>query len=152
NPIDTDGDGLPDFEDPDDDNDGIPTEEELEDPEADCDEDGIPNYLDDAQYSCDDLPISTIVTPNGDGYNEFLRIDGLDEFDDNSFIVFNRWGNVVFDVNGYKSDPADANSFTGSSNVRNSSQKLPDGAYFYVLKLARNGKERIQKGSFEIRN
>ncbi len=152
NPIDTDGDGLPDYNDPDDDNDGIPTAEELDDPEDDCDEDGIPNYLDDAQYSCGDLPVSTIVTPNNDGFNEFMRIDGLDEFDDNSIIVYNRWGNVVFEVDGYTSDPADAKTFTGSSNVRNSAQNLPDGAYFYVLKLVRNGKERVQKGSFEIRN
>ncbi|MFY0600890.1 MAG: DUF11 domain-containing protein, partial [Cyclobacteriaceae bacterium] len=151
-PTDTDGDGIPDFEDPDDDNDGIPTEEELEDPEDDCDEDGIPNYLDDAQYSCGDLPISTLITPNNDSYNDFLRILGLSEFNDNSIVVYNRWGNVVFEVSGYISDITSAKAFTGSSNVQNSAKKLPDGAYFYVLKLEKDGKERIQKGSFEIRN
>ncbi len=152
NPIDTDGDGIPDFEDEDDDNDGIPTEEELGEEEADCDDDGIPNYLDDAQYSCGDLPFTSTITPNGDGFNDYLKILGLTEFDDNNLIVYNRWGNVVFEVSGYVSDPSSPKSFTGSSNVRSASRNLVDGTYFFVLKLERNGKERIQRGAFEIRN
>ena len=43
NPTDSDDDGLMDFEDPDDDGDGIPTRDETS---ADIDGDGVPNYLD----------------------------------------------------------------------------------------------------------
>ncbi|MEQ9305443.1 MAG: Ig-like domain-containing protein, partial [Marinoscillum sp.] len=151
-PIDTDGDGTPDFEDEDDDNDGILTDEELDDPEDDCDQDGIPNYLDDAQYSCDELPVTNTVTPNGDGYNDYLKILGLDEFESNEIVVYNRWGNIVFKVTDYVSNPTSIDSFTGSSNLRSAGKNLPDGTYFFVLKLVKDGKERVQKGSFEIRN
>ncbi|MEO9477721.1 MAG: Ig-like domain-containing protein, partial [Cyclobacteriaceae bacterium] len=151
-PEDTDDDGIPDFEDPDDDGDGIPTVEELDDPEDDCDDDGIPNYLDPAQFSCGELPVTSTITPNNDGYNDFLKILGLDEFSENYIVVYNRWGNIVFEVKNYVSDPGSPKSFVGVANTTNSSNNVPDGTYFYVLKLVRNGKERVQKGSFEIRN
>ncbi|MEP0367312.1 MAG: Ig-like domain-containing protein, partial [Cyclobacteriaceae bacterium] len=151
-PIDTDDDGIPDFEDPDDDGDGIPTKDELDDPEDDCDDDGIPNYLDPAQFSCGELPVTNTVTPNNDGFNDFLKILGLDEFSENYIVVYNRWGNIVFEVKNYVSDPGSPKSFVGVANTTNSSNNVPDGTYFYVLKLVRNGKERVQKGSFEIRN
>ncbi|MFK7926750.1 MAG: MYXO-CTERM sorting domain-containing protein, partial [Myxococcota bacterium] len=46
NPVDTDGDGLPDYRDPDDDNDGFDTIGEVAGGIRDSDNDGIPNHLD----------------------------------------------------------------------------------------------------------
>ena len=67
---DLDGDGIPDFVDIDDDNDGIPDviEGGGVDPSADADTDGIPNWLD------PDFP--GFVDTNGDGVNDNFDFDG----------------------------------------------------------------------------
>ena len=65
------------------------------------------------------------ITPNGDGSNDFLEIPCLhdDAFPNNHFMVFNRWGDKVFDKVGY------ANDWTGTYQNR----QLPAGTYFYIL-------------------
>ena len=69
---DTDGDGIPDFQDPDDDGDGLATRDELEE---DTDGDGVVNYLDDDDDgdgipTADELPV-TKDTDN-DGLPDYL--------------------------------------------------------------------------------
>ena len=81
NPTDTDEDGSPDFDDEDDDNDGIPTLVEGDD---DPDNDLIPNYLDDDSDG-DSIPdlIEGYGDPDGDGVLSFLDDDsdgnGIDD-------------------------------------------------------------------------
>merc|ERR1712000_520868 len=78
---DSDGDGIPDYIDEDSDGDGIDDSEEASDPEADCDGDGIPDYLD--PYSCEDLPVNEVFTPNNDGNNDALIVEGIENFPNN---------------------------------------------------------------------
>jgi hypothetical protein len=70
---DPDGDGIPNYLDPDSDGDGIPDATELT---ADPDEDGIPNYLD-LDSDGDSIPDSVegIGDPDGDGILNFLDLD-----------------------------------------------------------------------------
>lgn len=150
NPMDTDGDGIPNTQDPDDDGDGKPTLEELAESDPDCDGDGIPNYLDSFD-ACDNLPVTNTITPNGDGINDFLRIIGIEDYDTNEVLIYNRWGNIVFTVNEYE-NVVGQSSFIGNSNTLNAGQKLPDGTYFYVIKVSSNGVSKVQRGSLEIRN
>ncbi len=149
-PMDTDGDGIPNTEDTDDDGDGKPTSEELAESDLDCDNDGIPNYLDRLD-ACESLPVTNTVTPNGDGINDYLRIVGIEDYDTNEVLIYNRWGNIVFSVTDYQ-NIIGISSFIGVSNTLNAGQKLPDGTYFYVLKLNSNGVGTVQRGSLEIRN
>jgi gliding motility-associated-like protein len=72
---------------------------------------------------CDNIKVYTGFSPNGDGKNDFLVIEGLDKFPDNRLYVYNRWGNLVHDVKAYKND------WAGTFD----SQALPDGTYYYVL-------------------
>ncbi|MFT7238521.1 MAG: gliding motility-associated-like protein, partial [Cyclobacteriaceae bacterium] len=144
---DTDGDGVPDYLDEDSDGDGELDIEEAEDPESDCDKDGIPDYLD--PYSCEDLPVNEVFTPNNDGYNDVLLFDGIENFPNNKIQIFNRWGNLVWEASGYNNT---SDLFVGNANsgnaVRNNS-KLPDGTYFFILNLGDGS--QIQKGYIVIR-
>jgi len=75
----------------------------------------------------DEIVIPGGISPNGDGLNDGLIILGLEAFPNNSLQIFNRWGNIVFERNGYNnSDPWNGQS-DSSSNI------LPDGTYFLVL-------------------
>lgn len=74
-------------------------------------------------------------TPNGDGFNDFYVIKGIQGYPDNQINIFNRWGNLVYSANGY------TNNWDGTSNNGN---VLPDGTYFIVVDLNFEGKEDIQ--------
>lgn len=130
NPRDTDGDGIPDFRETDSDGDGIDDGSEGRD--SDCDNDGIPDYLD--PDSCIPAPPNGF-SPNGDGTNDTYIIDPILTTDpglypNNTFIIFNRWGNRVYEKGPYD------NSWGGESNVDNTvgeSNKLPIGTYYYIF-------------------
>ena len=80
-----------------------------------------------------------VFTPNSDGYNDRYIINNLDRYSNNHFVVFNRWGNKVYEKSNYD------NSWDGTSNSRYTmgNKPLPVGVYYYVLKYANN---RIKKG------
>jgi gliding motility-associated-like protein len=70
-------------------------------------------------------------SPNGDGINDKLYFEGLDQFAPASITVFNRYGMPVFEAEDYLND------WAGLNMVNN--QPIPDGTYYYVLELSRNG-------------
>ena len=72
-----------------------------------------------------DILAPNVVTPNGDGVNDYFKINGLNNFPCSSLNVFNRWGNKMFKITGY------AGKWKGIYN----DTQLPDGTYFYIIKL-----------------
>lgn len=70
------------------------------------------------------------LTPNNDGVNDFLLIDGIENVPNNLLNIYNRYGVLVYSKLNY------ANGFDGKSN-RNSvisrGSGLSSGIYFYVL-------------------
>ncbi|MGZ4043571.1 MAG: gliding motility-associated C-terminal domain-containing protein, partial [Bacteroidia bacterium] len=68
-------------------------------------------------------------SPDGDGKNDFFVIKGLSSGIDNTFTVYNRWGNKVYSKNNYD------NTWNGYPNVSGTlgNQKLPQGTYYYTL-------------------
>ena len=78
------------------------------------------------------LVIYNEFSPNGDGVNEFFRIDCISQYPNNKLQVYNRWGNLVFEQEGYN------NTWDGTSTGRvtiNESKFLPVGTYYYILNL-----------------
>lgn len=73
------------------------------------------------------------LSPNGDGTNDFLVIDGLEESPNNKVSIFNRYGQKVFEKINY------VNEFQGISNtgsfIMNQDIGLPEGVYFYIAIL-----------------
>jgi gliding motility-associated-like protein len=73
------------------------------------------------------------VSPDGDGRNDFMLIQYIDVVEgasQNKVSIYNRWGDVVFEVQNYNN--ADR-AFTGLSNSGN---ELPAGNYFYKIEFA----------------
>ncbi len=67
----------------------------------------------------DELKFYNVITPNGDGINDVLIITNADKYSDNKLVVFNRWGNKVFEQTNYNND------WDGTN--------VPDGVYYYIF-------------------
>ncbi|MDX8554677.1 gliding motility-associated C-terminal domain-containing protein, partial [Tenacibaculum sp. 1B UA] len=84
----------------------------------------------------EDVVISKAVTPNGDSWNEFFEVTGVESC---GFIanvkIFNRWGARVFESNNY------ANNWNGVSDgaTFGSAERLPAGTYYYIVILENSG-------------
>ncbi len=74
-------------------------------------------------------------TPNGDGFNDFYVIRGIQGYEGNQINVFNRWGSLVYSAKDYQ------NNWDGISNDGN---LLPDGTYFIVVNLNKEGFDNVQ--------
>jgi gliding motility-associated-like protein len=104
------------------------------------------NYCDTARVLINVEDVVTapqVFTPNGDGYNDLFEIIGLERYPENHFVVFNRWGNKVFETYNYRND------WDGHSNTKYTvgDRQLPVGVYYYVLKYANN---RIKQGGLYL--
>ena len=84
-----------------------------------------------------DLFIPSVITPDGNGKNDYFKIPDLPE--GTGILIFNRWGSGVFTTGNY------LNNWDGSSDK---GIQLPEDTYFYILKFE-NG--RIKKGSVLIK-
>ena len=98
-----------------------------------------------------DLPffIPEAFSPNGDGINDKFEIKGLYKYKAVELVVFNRWGNIVYQSNNYGEGNGKDGFWDGKagSGLRIGSGPVPTGTYFYILTL--NGKEKIN-GSFYL--
>lgn len=68
------------------------------------------------------IKVPNVITPNGDGKNDVLKIEGIELYKESSLAIFNRWGNEV-----YRSPGNYINNWSGDG--------LSEGTYYYVLKL-----------------
>ncbi len=91
------------------------------------------------------------ITPNGDGVNDELIIEGLENFPNNNVKIFNRLQVEVYDRDAYHLGPF----FSGRSDGRitiQEDEELPSGVYFYVITYeASNGQIVRQAGPLYIR-
>jgi len=85
-----------------------------------------------------DQPCLTVInefSPNNDNISDYLHINCIDQYENNSIEIFNRWGNTVYKASGYNNDTV---RFEGISNGRvtiSALDELPVGTYFYILDL-----------------
>lgn len=92
----------------------------------------------------DETKIPRLITPNGDGLNEQFIFEDLANnptlYKRNEILIFNRWGNVVFQAKPYQND------WIGQTNT---GQRLPEGTYYYVFKLDLN-EGQVIKGDITV--
>jgi gliding motility-associated-like protein len=77
----------------------------------------------------DDLVIYNLITPNGDNSNDTWSIKGIEDFPDNTIVIFNRWGDKVRDFSKYDN----INVFWDGTN--NKGEILPSATYYYILTI-----------------
>ena len=72
------------------------------------------------------------MSPNGDGVNDVLVLEGVERSPNNSIQIFNRYGVMVYSKSSYQND------FNGISNRKsaiNRSATLESGVYYYIAIL-----------------
>lgn len=65
-----------------------------------------------------------LMTPNGDGINDYLTINNVGAYKDCTVKIYNMWNDEVYSTSQYKND------WNGISNDGN---LLMDGAYYYII-------------------
>ena len=83
-----------------------------------------------------DLFVPSVITPNGDGKNDYFKINALNVRTE--LIIFNRWGNVEYTNSNYQND------WDGRNDNGND---MTNDTYYYILKFE-NG--LIKKGTVLI--
>lgn len=73
----------------------------------------------------------TGFSPNHDGVNDGFYVAGIDQYPNNEVIIFNRWGEKVYEKKNY---------INGEWQGTFENRDLPDGTYFYLIKYGTNGK------------
>ena len=90
--------------------------------------------------------VKQAVSPNGDGLNDVLTIENIENYPDNQVTLMNRSGVQIYRVSGY--DNA-TRVFDGHSNITQALQ--PPGTYFYQLEYKANGELKRKRGYFLLR-
>jgi len=89
----------------------------------------------------DGVIVHQAISPNGDGINDFLTIDGITNYPDNRLMIIDKNGVMVYQTKGYDNS---SKLFDGHSNI-NGKMQLP-GTYFYSLDYAVNGESKHKTG------
>ena len=90
----------------------------------------------------DCLEYRTVITPEGDGWNEEFLINCLDLYDQHRLEIYNRWGQLVFESTNYGNDWKGTNA---------SGEDLPEGAYYFVFEYRdSDGKIKQKKGHITL--
>ena len=86
--------------------------------------------------NCDnELP--NIITPNGDGINDYFIIDDAYSQQGNTLIIINRWGNLMYEASPYRND------FFGKD--------ISEGVYFYLYyPEGKNNPKLVKRGFLHL--
>lgn len=82
-----------------------------------------------------DLTIPNVITPNGDGKNDYFVIKGLSNYPGSKLLIMDRSGQEVYRSDNYQND------FNGAGLAR--------GSYYYILKI-NNNSQTVKKGNLNI--
>jgi len=107
-----------------------------------CDVATVQIYVEyeDGNVATDDCFIPSIITPNNDGVNDEFVIPCLSSYPNSKLLIFNRWGDKVYDNENYEND------WQGTYD----GFPLPEGSYFYMLYLE-NDPTRVLSGYVILR-
>jgi gliding motility-associated-like protein len=89
------------------------------------------------------VEVPIVITPNGDGYNDyFVPGDGWSGINQHKMIVFNRWGEKVWE----------SSDFTSGWDGKQNGTYVADGSYFWVLEVfyGTDNIKKVYKGSLTI--
>jgi gliding motility-associated-like protein len=91
----------------------------------------------------DNILLPNVMTPDGDGKNDIWKLNPKINLDGSHLIIFNRWGETVYEADSYTND--------WDGTYKGTGKKLPDDTYYYVLKVpAQNN--HLYKGAINILN
>ncbi len=74
-----------------------------------------------------DFEINQLMTPNGDGQNDFWKINEIENFPKNTVVIVDRWGSEIYTASGYNNE----STAWGGSNKKG--DLVPTGTYYYFI-------------------
>jgi gliding motility-associated-like protein len=96
-----------------------------------------------------EIQIPEGISPNGDGINDTLVIPGLWAFPKATWVIFNRWGQVVFESNAQQNIAWDGKNHASGQNQNNTSAELlPEGVYFIVFNYNDGHRPKLTKNIY----
>ena len=86
------------------------------------------------QVADSDFPFKVYegVSPNNDGLNDYMRIEGIHKYNRNLVRIFDRFNNIVWEAEGYDNESV---RWDGQANRGIARSRLPDGTYYYTVFL-----------------
>lgn len=98
------------------------------------------------------ITIPQFISPEVvDGFNDTWIIENIELYPENNVQIFNRYGVLVYEMDGYDNTwDGKANAAKGV-NVQIGNGTLPSGTYFYILDLGIEDLD-VYKGYIQIRN
>jgi trimeric autotransporter adhesin len=75
---------------------------------------------------CGGVTIHDVITPNGDGVNDVWIIEGIQNYPNSIVQVYDKWGDKLYETHNYNND---------WNGKKTTGELLPDGTYFYIVKL-----------------
>lgn len=91
-----------------------------------------------------DITISQVVTPDGDGIHDTWKLENIENYENNSVVVVDRWGNRIYQASGYDNEEV----FWDGTNENGT--KVPTGTYFYTIEVKLLGTVVKKKGYLEV--
>ncbi|WP_245616024.1 Ig-like domain-containing protein [Flagellimonas lutaonensis] len=81
----------------------------------------------------DEIEVFNVVTPNGDGVHDVLTIRNIENYPNNTVKIYNRWGVLVFTTRAYNSSGNVFDGTSEGRVTVDQDNKLPVGTYFYII-------------------
>ena len=104
----------------------------------DCENKTIKEQILLVQPDCDCLEdkfISKAITPNGDIYNDYFKVEGIDDCGTPSLKIFNRWGALVYQSDVYDSKKGRWRGTAQGGVTIGGNNNLPTGTYYYIIEI-----------------
>lgn len=94
--------------------------------------------------------VSPIITPElQDGKNDNVYITCIEVDPDNVVEIYNRWGQIVFETEGYTNNDSDREH--NWNGLTKAGAPLPEGVYYYVLSFTDDeGNKHQRKGAINL--
>lgn len=105
-------------------------------------------YITVREFVESELIIYNGFSPDGDGINDRWQVFGLQYFAQNKVKVMNRWGNIIYEEEGYDN----VKKFWDGKFQNNAgfgSEYVPEGTYFYEIDLGNGSKPKT--GFLEVK-
>ncbi|WP_298503931.1 BspA family leucine-rich repeat surface protein [uncultured Maribacter sp.] len=108
---------------------------------------------------CENQSFTTVIpedetdygfSPDGDGINEYWHIDNIEYYPENVVMIYNRWGDAVFEIKNYNNTSA---VFRGDANLKTKmgAGRLPSGTYFFTIQVEGESILKKTKGFLVIK-
>lgn len=90
----------------------------------------------DVMIVIDKIEIPNVITPNGDGHNDYFEIKNIDKLKYSKLSIYNRWGLKVYEKEGYD------NTWDAAGHS--------DGVYFWTLEYKTYFRDNKEHGTVTV--